>query len=38
MNYSRHLKSLLAAYAFVIVPFLMIIVKSTEKVAGYNIN
>ena len=32
MNYSRHLKSLLAAYAFVIVPFfLMIIVKATEK-------
>lgn len=32
MNYSKHLKSLLAAYAFVVVPFtLMIIVKASEK-------
>jgi len=32
MIYSKHLKSLLAAYAFVIVPFsLMIIVKASEN-------
>lgn len=32
MNYSKHLKSLLATYAFVIVPFtLMIIIKASER-------
>jgi hypothetical protein len=32
MSYSRHLTSLLASYAFVVVPFsLMIIVKASDK-------
>ena len=39
MNYSKHLKSLLAAYAFVVVPFtLMIIVKASEKKWGNDSN